>query len=272
MPAVSGLPFAELLAFPTSDGALRPLLPGSLVTRQQVGAGSLRREDMTLLDGGQVAVLAQAVGAPRLWGLLLDSALDAFVDGYRRAGQVSTSSRLHQGLLMASHYVRERTDALLDRGAADVYLLAVAVEGGAAHVLRCGPQHVYLARQNRLRRIGDLDDPHDTHERARGSQGAAFGGDTEEGVRKGTSSFVSEPLEAGDLLFAGSDLVCDEGLLATLVDALSRDRSLSTQAVVEAIGASAAQRELGAGSFALRLPGPPASARPPEGTRAPRPF
>ena len=245
MSALSSLHPARTLGFSGAPAAF----PCSRVERQQVGRAALRREDLCLLDGGRVIVIARAVGAPRLWGLLLDSALDAFVDGHHRSAEGTVSARLHQGILMASHYVRERTDALLDRRDADVYMLAVAIESSALHAVHCGPLQVHVVRQQRLYSLIQREqvDPHMSGERTRRS------GDGSEGLRKGSPGYVVEPLAPADLVFAGSEQVLNEALLHQLGHSIGERRVPSAQGLVDSITASAIERGMGAASFALRV-------------------
>ncbi|MDB4986022.1 MAG: hypothetical protein JWN04_1200 [Myxococcaceae bacterium] len=201
--------------------------------RQQVGRAQLRREDVTLIQAGRVVVLAQALGPARLWGYLLDSALDAFTDGYLKAGQGSVAAQLHQGLRLANHCVRTRIDALIERRGADVSLLAIGFDGPSLHLLGVGAFDTYLYRRKSLRRIGPSEPG--------------------QGMFKGSATSYAEHVEPGDVLFAGSRAVCDAQVLQRLSIALEHDRSLSPQAIVDTLGGAAAEQSLGAAAVALRI-------------------
>ncbi|MDB4975370.1 MAG: hypothetical protein JWN48_3711 [Myxococcaceae bacterium] len=233
IPPAGGAPFhAGLQRAPCVD-----------VVRQKVGWAELRREDLTLIEGGRVMVLASALGPPRLWGYLLDSALDAFTDGYLRAPEGTLSSQLNHGMRMASHFVRTRIDALIERRGADVSLLAIAVEGPSLHVLGTGTVDAYLYRRKNLRRIGRTLSASDTQNQQAGP----------EGLFKGSVQLCVEHLEPADVLFAGSRAVCTTQVLQRLSVALEHDRTLPSAAIVSTLSGAASELGVGAASLALRI-------------------
>jgi len=207
--------------------------PSVDLRRQKVGHTELRREDLALMDAGRVMVVSQALGPPRLWAYLLDTAVDAFRDGYD-AAEGSMLTRLNHGMRMATHHGRARINGLLERRGADIGLLAVGFDGPSLHVLGVGALDVYLYRRKQLRIVGERS--------------------SSEGMFKGNATTVVEHVEPGDLLFASSQAVCSDALLYELQVALDHDRGLPPDEVVAAIGASAAARGLAAASLSVRIP------------------
>ncbi len=173
--------------------------PHLLVQRARVGTAALRSQDARVLEGEDALALALALAPPRLWGYLLDTVLDGFAEGYMRPHDGRVSSRIHMGLRVAQAGLRIRVDELLDRRAADVAMLAIARESDLVHVLASGGLSAYVLRPRGLRRLGTSD--------ARG------------GVLKAEPVWCAEPVEPGDLIFAGPSSLLSEATLERVCDA-----------------------------------------------------
>jgi hypothetical protein len=168
--------------------------PHLIVQRARVGSATLRQQDARLLDGEPVLVMALALAPPRIWGYMLDSTFDGFVEGYMRPHDGKVSTRIHQGLRVAQTVLRTRIDALLDRRGTDVALLALALDGDVLHLLTAGALRAYVHRQRNLRRLSAQAPVTD-------------------GVLKAEPIWCAEPIEQGDLVLAGSaSLFHDENL------------------------------------------------------------
>src|SRR4051812_16018688 len=152
----------------------------------------LHQHAVRLIDDGPVFLLAVALGAPRLWDYLLGGALDGFEDGYQRAHDGRTTTRLHQGMLVAQQFARRRVENLIERRMSDVGLLALALdvapsEEPVLHVLSAGPLRAYLHRPgSALRRLGP-------------EQPSA------EPLLKTNASWSAAPVRPNDLVLAASD-------------------------------------------------------------------
>ena len=205
------------------------------VRRARVRAGELRQHDVYMLDEQRTLVLGAALGPPRLWSYLLEVALGGFVEGYEQPHDGRASTRLHQGLRCAQQRARARVEALIERRQPDVGLLALSVEGPLLHVLTAGPLRAYLYQQRRCRRLGPRDE-------------------SDAGMLKGASSWTAEQVEPGDLLFAGSFESFTPAGLRELEQQLARDRTLSTQRVVEQLNREAAANGSPALAVAMRVP------------------
>ena len=243
--AAEGAPrHAEVPAFPGT--------PFTALRRELVGLSELRREDLSLVDGGTVALIALAFGPPRLWGYLLDTAIDAFHDGYWQAGEVSLSTRVHHGMRAATDGVRTNVEALIDRCSADVALLALTLDEATLQVQASGPLHAYVARRRGVRRLGP---------RMLGVQPE----ESADGLLTSPATTCAEQLEPGDLVFAGSRRVCHEAALQRVSRMLERDHfslartsarfeAESPQAVLTLLSASAGEEGRGAATLAFRMP------------------
>jgi hypothetical protein len=200
-----------------------------------VGEGRLRQHDARLFDAGSTLVLVSALGSPRLWGYVLDAALEGFAEGLSRPSDGRTSTRLAQGLDAAQKRARAKVEVLLDRRPPDVGLLALGRDGPLLHVVCAGPQRAYLWRNDELRRLTPSDD------RAHGLLRAA-------------PSWCVEALEPGDTLIAGSITACSEASLDRLRDNLHRAPGVSLARSVEQLNAAAASARLGAAAAGLKIP------------------
>ncbi|HEX5658466.1 MAG TPA: hypothetical protein VFX59_14790 [Polyangiales bacterium] len=183
------------------------LYPHLLVQRARVGSSALRHQDVRQLDGEPALALALALAPPRLWGYLLDATLDGFAEGFARPHDGKVSTRIHQGLRVAQNTLRARIDGLLDRRGADVALLALAREGDVLHLLVAGGLRAYVFRQRSLRRLGTYDA-------------------TDEGLLKAEPIWCAEPVEPGDLVFAGASPLFTEQALTRVREACLADRQL----------------------------------------------
>ncbi|MET0287185.1 MAG: hypothetical protein ABW352_22060 [Polyangiales bacterium] len=179
--------------------------PHLLVQRARVGSAALRHQDVRVLEGEPVLVIALALSPPRLWGYLLDSTLDGFAEGYARQHDGKVSTRIYTGLRVAQTTLRERIDGMLDRRGADVALLALACEGNVLHVLVAGALSAYVYRQRTLRRLH-------ANEPAR------------DGMLKVEPLWCAEPVDTGDLVFAGPSALFREPNLERLRRACQEDR------------------------------------------------
>lgn len=203
------------------------------VTRARIGTGYLRQHEVLQLVDEQTLVLATALSSPRLWGCMLDAAMDGFREGLSRPHDGRTSTRLHQAFDGTQKRVRLFADSLIERRIPDVGLLALAVEGHQLHVLCLGPARAYIHRRGAIRRLSPRDD------RA-------------EGVLKAAPTWCVEELEAGDLLFAGSLSAFSEEALAGLRAQLESGAPLPPRKIVEDLNKAAATAGIGAAALAFR--------------------
>jgi hypothetical protein len=203
------------------------------VTRARVGSGYLRQHEVQQLAEEQTLVLATALSSPRLWGTMLDAALEGFREGLSRPHDGRVSTRLHQAFDGTQKRVRLLADSLIERRVPDVGLLALAIEGRQLHVLCLGPARAYVHRRGAIRRLSPRDD------RA-------------EGVLKATPTWCVEELEEGDLLFAGSLSAFSEEALAGLRSQLESGSLLPPRKIVEDLNKPAANAGIGAAALAFR--------------------
>ena len=203
------------------------------VTRARIGTGYLRQHEVLQLAEAQTLVLATALSSPRLWGSMLDAAMEGFLEGLSRPHDGRASTRLHQAFDGTHKRVRLLADSLIERRVPDVGLLALAVEGRQLHVLCLGPARAYLHRHGAIRRLSPPDD------RA-------------EGVLKAAPIWCVEELEAGDLLFAGSLSAFGEEALSGLRAQLASGAPLPPRKIVEDLNKPAATAGLGAAAMAFR--------------------
>jgi hypothetical protein len=203
------------------------------VTKASIGTAQLRQHEVLLLEGDNTLVLVTALSAPRLWGRLLDNALEGFLEGLSRPHDGRASTRLHQALDGTQKRMRLLADNLIERRVPDVGLLALTLEGKLLHVLCLGPARAYLHRRRSIRRLSPRDD------RA-------------EGVLKATPTWCAEELEAGDLLFAGSLTAFGEEALHTLRAQLESGYLMPPRKVVEDLNKPAAAAGIGAAAMAFR--------------------
>ncbi|MET0344068.1 MAG: hypothetical protein ABW252_23845, partial [Polyangiales bacterium] len=112
----------------STQRAIDAFLPYAAIAPARIGRGALHQHAVRLLDDGPVFLLAVALGAPRLWDYLLGGALDGFEDGYHRPHDGRTSTRLHQGMLVAQQSLKRRVENLIERRMSDVGLLALALD------------------------------------------------------------------------------------------------------------------------------------------------
>ena len=203
------------------------------VTRARIGSAYLRPHEVQQLPGEQTLVLATALSSPRLWGTMLDAALEGFREGLGRPHDGRASTRLHQAFDGTQKRIRRLADSLIERRVPDVGLLALAIEGRQLHVLCLGPARAYMHRRGAIRRLSPRDD------RA-------------EGVLKAAPTWCVEELEEGDLLFAGSLSAFSEEALTALRAQLESGAPLPPRKVVEDLNKPAATAGLGAAALAFR--------------------
>jgi hypothetical protein len=205
------------------------------VVLARVGEGRLRQHDACVFDGGAALLLLSALGAPRLWGYLLDATLEGFSEGLARPHDGRTSTRLHQGFDAARKRARARVDALLDRRPPDVGLLALGCDGPLLHVVCAGPQRAFVWRGGELRRLTPPDD------RAHG-------------LLKAPPSWSVEALEPGDLLLAGSLGATSESSLKRLCDTLALDPTRPVARLIPTLNEAAAEAGLSCAAAGMRIP------------------
>jgi len=205
------------------------------VKRAKVGAGELRQHDVYMLDQRRTLVMGVALGPPRLWNYLLEVAMLGFVEGYEQPNDGRACTRLNQGLRAAQQRLRARAEALLERRMPDVGLLALGLEGSELHVVSAGPLRAYLRGKRASRRLGP-----DAESTA--------------GVLKGVSSWSSEQVTPGDLLFAGSLTACTESAVAELDRTLDGERALATEEVVALLNRIPTANGAAALAVAMRVP------------------
>jgi hypothetical protein len=208
--------------------------PHLVVQRARVGTAALRQQDVRLIEGEPALALALALAPPRLWGYVLDATLDGFADGYARPHDGKVSTRIHQGLRVAQTTLRARIDALIDRRAVDVSLLALACEGRVLHLLTTGALGAYVYRQRGIRRLS-LREP------------------AVEGVLHAEPAWCAEPAEPGDLVIAASTSVCTDANLERVREACIANRYLEASAVTGLLAQSAADTGEGAVVAAFRV-------------------
>lgn len=235
MPPDDQRPTARDLPSPLSRHAPSPMSQDfhMAVTKARVGTGLLRQHEVLLLEAERTLVLVTALSAPRLWGRLLDTALDGFREGLSRPHNGRASTRLHQAFDGTQKRVRVLADSLIERRVPDVGLLALSLEGKLLHVLCLGPARAYLHRRRSIRRLSPRDD------RA-------------EGVLKATPTWCAEELEESDLLFAGSLTAFGEEALHTLRAQLEGGQPMPTRKLVEDLNKPAAAAGVGAAALAFR--------------------
>jgi hypothetical protein len=200
----------------------------------RAGRSMLRQHAGCTFDNGTTLVLASAFAVPRLWGFALDAALSGFREGLSRAHDGTTTSRLHQALEEARKRLRSRVEMLLDRQPPDVGLLALSVDDARLHVLSCGPGRVFVRHRQRMRRLTPRED-------------------LAEGLLRATPAWCVEPVEPGDLVFAGSLSACSEASLQSLSQRLSQQPEATPEEVVALLNTDAAQLQIGAGALAMRI-------------------
>lgn len=208
------------------------------ITKARVRGGMLRQHEALVLDEGRTLVLVTALSAPRLWGFMLDAALDGFREGLERPSDGRVSTRLHQGFDAAQRRVQARVDGLIERRRPDVGLLALSLEtastpAGTLHVVCLGPGRAYLQRRGNMRRLSPRDD-------------------RPEGVLKATPTWCAEPLEPSDLLFGGSLTAFSEEALEELRAEFNGGRLVSPDKLVQDLNRPAADGGIGAAAFAFR--------------------
>ena len=209
------------------------------VTKARVREGELRQHEARVLDGGRTVLLATALSAPRLWGYMLDAAVEGFCEGLERPSDGRVSTRMHQGFDGAQRRVQARVDGLIERRRPDVGLLALSLEpspsaaAGILHVLCLGPARVYMQRRANMRRLSPRDD-------------------RPEGLLKATPSWCTEPLEPSDLLFGGSLTAFSEEALEALRAEFTGGRLVAPDKLVQDLNRPAADGGLGAAAFAFR--------------------
>ena len=203
------------------------------VTKARVRAALLRQHEVLLLEDEAIAVLATALSAPRLWGVMLDQALAGFREGLDRPHNGRASTRLHQGFDSCQKRVRCFAQSLIERRLPDVGVLALALEGSVLHVLCLGPARAYLHRRRALRRLSPKDD-------------------RPEGVLKAAPTWCAEQLEPGDLLFAGSLTALSDDSTSKLRQRLESGYLIPPRALVEDLNKPAAVAGIGAAALAFR--------------------
>lgn len=224
----------------SAQRAIDAYLPYATIAPALIGHGALHQHAVRLLDDGPVFLLAVALGAPRLWDYLLGGALDGFEDGYQRPHDGRTSTRLHQGMLVAQQIVRRRVENLIERRMSDVGLLALALDGSppdapVLHVLSAGPLRAYLHRPGAaLRRLGP-EQP------------------SSEALLKANASWSAAPVRSNDLVLATSEYPGGDEALDALGAALLAAPMRPDQAV-DTLSAPAREQRVAAAALALRVP------------------
>jgi hypothetical protein len=203
------------------------------ITKARIGSGFLRQHEVLQLVEARTLVLATALSSPRLWGSMLDAAMDGFREGMSRPHDGRASTRLHQAFDGTQKRVRLLADSLIERRVPDVGLLALALEGDQLHVLCLGPARAYVHRRGAIRRLSPRDD------RA-------------EGVLKAAPTWCVEPLEQDDLLFAGSLSAFSEEALAGLRTQIEGGFLPPPRKIVEDLNRPAANAGIGAAAMAFR--------------------
>jgi hypothetical protein len=212
-----------------------PSGPYGDVKRAKIAGGELRQHDVYMLDQRRTLVMGVALGPPRLWNYLLEVALLGFVEGYEQPHDGRACTRLNQGLRAAQQRLKVRAEALIERRMPDVGLLAFGLEGPQVHVVSAGPLRVYLHQQRGSRRLGP-----DTESAA--------------GVLKGVSSWSSERVRPGDLLFAGSLTACSPSAVAELDSALASEHAPAPHEIVTLLNRTPAANGTAALAVAMRVP------------------
>ena len=211
------------------------------LTKARIREGSLRQHALRIFPSGtepgansETIVIATALSAPRLWGFMLDAALEGFAEGLGRPTDGRASTRLHQAFDGAQRRVRTRAESLIERRIPDVGLLALALDGRILHVLCLGPARAYLHRRRSLRRLSPRDD-------------------RPEGLLKAAPTWCAEETEPGDLLMAGSLTAFHEQVLGPLRSQMESGYALAPRKIVEDLNKHAAAHGVGAAALAFRV-------------------
>jgi hypothetical protein len=207
------------------------------VQRAVVAKAELRQLDVLELDDAPTVVLAHAFTATRLWGYMLDTALDGFYDGYHRPHDGRASLGAGAKMRVAQQALRTRVDSLIEKRGGDVALLALSVEGSVLHVTSAGSLQAYLYRHRTLRRLGQSE--------AEVPEGA--------GILKLGPSWSAESIEPNDLVFATAGSVCTEATLDKLTHALDRERGAAPELVVQMLNEAATKQRRAGAALALRM-------------------
>ncbi len=109
------------------------------IAKERINAHTLARHAFARLESGRIFVFVGALGPPRVWKLLTQTALSAFEKG------VGTPGLRHPAQL-ARLAIEKKCASLLGGAAYDVTLTAISVKHGQLELLSTGLDRIYVMR------------------------------------------------------------------------------------------------------------------------------
>lgn len=178
--------------------------------------------------------MASALGMPRLWHMGIKTSLDAFMDGLYAEENAPITARLDAGMHNARMVLVQACQALVERIAPDVSMLALAIEDDAVHVVSVGATRAYIYRGGVPRRLTSRDD-------------TAAGILVESPVRS------RMPIEAGDIILAGSVSAFSTHAVSRITTILTADRDATPSTLASVLTEPAGKSGVGAAAVVVRL-------------------
>jgi hypothetical protein len=200
--------------------------------KPRVRGRDLARHGSLALAAGRVIALAEAVGAPRLWGWMLSTALDGFRRTLEQLPTAAADQRVGAAVEGAMASVNARRDGLIERFLPDATCLGLYLDGGTAYVATSGNTRVYVQRHAQVpKRITPAE--------------ATTG--------SGRAIRCEHDIEPGDVVLAGSVSAFSTQAIEKVTRVLREDQAPTPQVLATLLTEPAAQTGAGALAIVLRV-------------------
>lgn len=204
------------------------------IARADVRDGALTRHVAKRFEGGRAYAVATGLGLPRTWGISTSAVLAGFEKGLEESKGADPSERLKRAISQARADLAEHCDRLVERLLPDATLVTLLLADGQLHVMSVGPGRVYVQRSGRPKRLTAREE-------------------SNIGILRARPSVCSTPIEAGDLILAGSVTAFSMSSIAKAMSVLSADADTAPSVLASLLTEPAAKAGVGAAAVVARV-------------------
>lgn len=197
-----------------------------------VGAGSLQKYATRQFAANKMWVVAVGLGPPRLWSFATNAVLDGFAKGLTSAGAMDAPGQLQAGYSQARRALVHACNSLIERTVPDVAFLGLAFDHTSAHVIVAGSVRAYLHQGRQPQRMSPREQS--------------------EGMLEGQPLKTSAPINAGDLILAGSESAFSTRAVGRVAAVLQTDPKTPPSVLATLLTDPARKAGVGAAAVVLR--------------------